>query len=212
MDINNPIFNNNNFNNQMNQNSFQGQNNMNPMMNQMGMNPMMNQMGMNQMMNQMGMNPMMNQMGMNPMMNQMGMNPMMNQMLYQMTMSPMGNMANNAENLINNNNQQQNNGNFDQSGNNQQQEDFSPNYITLTFIKNNEGSSQRKVEVQCTLDDKVGEVIKRYRTKADDHNQNEKFIYNAKKLNFDLTVREAGLINESKIFVMVTEGIVGGKK
>ena len=90
--------------------------------------------------------------------------------------------------------------------------DFSPNYITLTFIKNNEGTNQRKINVQCTLDDKVGEVIKRYRTKAEDNNPNEKFIYNAKKLNLNLTVRDAGLVNESKIFVMVTEGIVGGKK
>ena len=56
------------------------------------------------------------------------------------------------------------------------------------------------------------EVIKRYRTKAEDNNPNEKFIYNAKKLNLNLTVRDAGLVNESKIFVMVTEGIVGGKK
>ena len=198
MDLNNAIFN----NNQIAQNNFQGQNGMNPMnMNTGGM----DQMGMNQMnMNQMGMNPM------NMMMN----NPLMAQMLLsQMNMNQMGNMSNNAAMFMNNNNnsnnQQQNNGNNNLSGNSQQ--DFSPEYITITFIKNNEGAAQKKVEVQCTLNDKVEDVINKYRSKANDYNKNEKFIFNAKRLNLELSVSEAGLLNNSKIFVMITEGIVGGK-
>ena len=71
---------------------------------------------------------------------------------------------------------------------------------------------QRKITVYCLSTDKVGDVDKKYRVKADDHNEKEKFIFNAKKLNLDLTVSEAGLLNDSKIFVMVTEGIVGGEK
>ena len=161
--------------------------------------------------NMMGqMNPMM--MGqMNPMMGQMNSNDMMQMFMNQMNNNnPMQNLSNGAQNFQNQ--QQQNNINYNNTQANTQQNQDNGNQLALTFIKNNEQADQRKITVYCLSTDKVGDVVKKYRIKADDHNENEKFIFNAKKLNLDLTVSEAGLLNDSKIFVMVTEGIVGGEK
>ena len=177
-----------------------------------------NQMNMNG--NMMGqMNPMMmsqmnnNMMGqMNPMMmGQMNSNDMMQMFMNQINNNnQMQNLSDGAQNFQNQ--QQQNNENYNNTQATNPQNQDNGNQLALTFIKNNDTANQRKITVYCLSTDKVGDVVQKYRIKADDHNQNEKFIFNAKKLNLDLTVSEAGLLNESKIFVMVTEGIVGGKK
>ena len=139
-------------------------------------------------------------------MNQMNQN-MMNMLMSQMNNNQMQNLANNAQNFQNQ--QQQNNENFNNNQANTQQ---NQDRLEITFIKNNQNEVQRSIKIFCLNTEKVGDIIKKYRVKADDNNPNEKFIYNAKKLNEDLTVAEAGLINQSKIFVMVTENIVGGGK
>ena len=189
--------------------SFNDQMNMNNMMNQMTMNNnnMMNQMAMNNMMNQMNPN-MMNQMN-NNMMNQMNQNFMMNMLMNQMN-NQMQNLSNNAQEFQNQ--QQQNNENFNNNQTNPQQNQDDGTRLEITFIKNNQNEAQRSIKIFCLNSEKVGDIIQKYRVKADDNNKEEKFIYNAKKLNPDLTVAEAGLINQSKIFVMVTENIVGGGK
>ena len=65
--------------------------------------------------------------------------------------------------------------------------------------------------IQCTLNDKVSDVIKAFRNKANDFNfQHEKFIFNAKQINQTLTVAEAGMSNNSIIFVINDENLVGG--
>ena len=55
------------------------------------------------------------------------------------------------------------------------------------------------VMVQCMPDDKVSDVIKKYRNKAGDHDYT-KFIFNAKNLDPCLTVAEAGITNNTNIF------------
>ena len=45
--------------------------------------------------------------------------------------------------------------------------------------------------------------------KTGDYDQEKKFIFNAKLLNQDLSVAEAGLHNNSNIFVVATKGIKG---
>ena len=47
--------------------------------------------------------------------------------------------------------------------------------------------------------------------KAEDYNQNENFVFNAKNLNPQLTVAEAGLQNGSNIFVLNKQGVKGAK-
>ena len=60
-------------------------------------------------------------------------------------------------------------------------------------------------------DEKVSEIIQKYRAKSNDRDDTKKFIYNAKQLNQDLTVAEAGIMNNSNIFVVATKGIKEAK-
>ena len=62
-----------------------------------------------------------------------------------------------------------------------------------------DGQTNAPVKVQCMPDDKVSDVIKKYRKKAGDHDST-KFIFNAKNLNPCLTVAEAGITNNTNIF------------
>ena len=131
---------------------------------------------------------------------------MMNQ---NMMGNQMANLSNNSQ-MMQMANQQQNN-----AFSNQQNQGFNnqqSNQISLNFIKNNREAYQKKLKIFCLDSDKVGDVIESYRVKADDHNQNENFVFNAKNLNFQLTVAEAGLQNESIIFVLNKQGVEGGKK
>ena len=47
--------------------------------------------------------------------------------------------------------------------------------------------------------------------KSQDYDESKKFIFNAKNLAPSLTVAEAGLIDNSYIFVVATKGIKGAK-
>ena len=165
----------------------------------MGMNSgILNNQMMPQMMNQMNVNQnMMNNQMMSQMMNQ---NMMVNQM---------ANLANNSQMMQMSNQQQQNNAFNSQQ--NQGINNGAQNQIGLTFIKNNVEAYQKKLKIYCLDSDKVNDVIKKYRVKAEDHNQNENFVFNAKNLNPELTVAESGLQNESIIFVLNKEGVEGGK-
>ena len=58
-------------------------------------------------------------------------------------------------------------------------------------------------------DEKVKEVIQRYRIKSGDNDQTKKFIFNAKNLNQELSVGEAGITNNGNIFVVTTQGVKG---
>ena len=60
------------------------------------------------------------------------------------------------------------------------------------------------VMIQCLLTDKVSDIIVKYRNKSNNNDENVKFIFNAKELNKNLTVKEAGLLNNSNIFVVKT--------
>ena len=65
--------------------------------------------------------------------------------------------------------------------------------------------------IQCSLNDKVSTIIQAYRNKTQDFDdKHEKFIYNAKRLNETLTCAEAGIINNSVIFVLNDKDVDGG--
>ena len=71
---------------------------------------------------------------------------------------------------------------------------------------------QPPLMIQCTLNDKVSSLIQSYCNKSGDHDiEHRKFIFNAKKLNETLTVAEAGMNNNSAIFVLDTR-VDGGIK
>ena len=79
-------------------------------------------------------------------------------------------------------------------------------FITLEFRKTN----NKSIKIQCQMNDKIRDVIQKYRNLSLTSDKNDKFIYNAKALypDSDLTVAECGLYNNSMIQV-VSEGIEG---
>ena len=205
----NPIFNlTNNFGNQGNQASQFMNNNFNQGFNQTGMNnPMMN-MNMNNGMNQTGMNnPMMNpgMMNMNNGMNQMGMsNPMMNPGMMNMGMGNMNMMqaAMNMNMMNNNNLENMNNmnmGNTTQSNN---------QFINVDFIMGADEENE-KIMIQCSMDDKIQDLIDRFKTKTLEDVSTKKFIFNARALIPTKTVRDSEIFNGAKIFVVETKNVKG---
>ena len=73
--------------------------------------------------------------------------------------------------------------------------------ITIIFKEN----GKETCFIQCLTDEKISDIIKRYRLKSDNQNPDVRFIFNAKKLNKGLTVAEAGLGNYSNIYVIQTK-------
>ena len=72
-------------------------------------------------------------------------------------------------------------------------------------------NDQREFTVHTTLNEKVSDLITKFRNKAHDTElQHEKFIFNAKRLNMSLTVAEAGLSNNSIIYVINDKDLKGG--
>jgi hypothetical protein len=63
------------------------------------------------------------------------------------------------------------------------------------------------IYIDCSSDEKVSTIIERYRAKAGDNDINKKFIFNAKALNENLTIKEAALGNNSNIFVIKAKRI-----
>ncbi len=143
----NPIFNlAKSFESQGNQNQNQLGNSMNTGMNQM--NPMMNNMNM--------MNPMMNNM------NMMNQGTMMNNMnnMNMMNMMNQGTMMNAAMNMGNNNSNMANMNNMD----NQPQQSNSQ-FINVYFRAGAQGENG-SIMIQCCLNDKVSDLINKYKTKS----------------------------------------------
>ena len=69
------------------------------------------------------------------------------------------------------------------------------------------------IMVQCMPDEKVSELIKRYRERAKDDDPKKQFVqfvYGAKKLNPDLTVADAKIVDNALIFVNDIGGVKGG--
>jgi hypothetical protein len=72
----------------------------------------------------------------------------------------------------------------------------SPNSINIRFDKHD-----KKYIIICDPNEKISSLIEKYRLKADDHVQKEKFLFNGKELDSNKTLSEAGLRNGSKINV-----------
>ena len=172
-------------------------NNMMNMQNQMMGNNMMNMQNMqNQMMGNNMMN-MQNQLMMqNMMMNQM--NPMnqMNQMAEMLKMNQ-ANMPNSSF-VSNNPAPSPSSSSSNQAG------------LNVVFRVGGQGGQGRPpIMIQCMPNEKVSDLIQRYRTKSGDNDKSKKFIFNAKNLNHELTVGEAGITNNGNIFVVTTQGVKG---
>ena len=73
------------------------------------------------------------------------------------------------------------------------------------------GQASAPIMVQCMPEEKVSEVIEKYRNKSGDRDTTKNFIFNVFALNPDLTAVEAGLHNNATIYVVATKGIRGGQ-
>ena len=206
MNMNNMNMNMNNMNmgnmGNMNNGMNMGMNNMNMDMNNMNnMNAMNNGMNMNMNMNNMNNMNMMNGMQMNPMMNfnMMG-NNMQGQNMANMAQSMMNNFSNFQPPIVQDNQAQNNN---------------NSNFINLKFRvgglqrQTQQDDSNAEIVIQCTLDEKLSVIVDRYKNKSGDDITDKKFVYNAKNLNLTLTAAEAGLINNSIIFVLNIKNVKG---
>ena len=80
--------------------------------------------------------------------------------------------------------------------------------INVTFRRS--GENKKPITIKCRINEKVSDLIEKYRAESGDRDETKKFIYNAKALHPSLTLSEAGIENKSNIFVVVTKGIKGG--
>ena len=193
-------------------------NNANPMMMNNNINPLMNNMNI-------PINPMMP----NIMMNNFNMNQMPNNMIDNNIQMPLNNIARmnnqimqnqmflnapipmqtmalnlNMNNPMGNINPEMANANFQ----NQNQPQHQDKNLSLTFI--NPSIKASKIIVPCTQDEVFSEVVKRYWSKVQiEKPPKSKFIFNTKNIALSLTVAESGLIPDSVIQVVITEGVDG---
>ena len=99
------------------------------------------------------------------------------------------------------------------------QEDYkSRGFINLYFrqsenptnpqLVTNDSKTPNAIMIQCHLNDKIADIIEKYRTKSGDR-EGKFFIFNAKKLILTLTAAESGLNDFSTILVLKTKNVKG---
>ena len=80
--------------------------------------------------------------------------------------------------------------------------------LSIIFRKSGAvGQESNPVMVQCMPDEKVSEVIEKYRNKSGDRDPTKKFIFNARSLYQTLTVAESGITHNANIFVVTPKKI-----
>ena len=102
-----------------------------------------------------------------------------------------------SNNMMDNNNKKNNLININQFSKIDDEE------IYVIFIK-----EETKTRFKCKRNEKVNDIIEKYREEAFDDDTNIEFIYNGKelnKLNKNLTASEAGISNNSNIFVVTSK-------
>ena len=78
----------------------------------------------------------------------------------------------------------------------------------IQFLKKKNGNQTTNIRISS--DSKVVTAINTYKLKVNMSNDEDaKFIFNGKQLNFDLTLAESGLMNGSKITVISTKDVEG---
>ena len=83
-------------------------------------------------------------------------------------------------------------------------------FINVYFRAVNKGENN-SIMILCSLNDKISDLIEKYRTKSLEDISEKKFIFNAKALNPSLTVAECGLIDGANIFVVNTARVKGAQ-
>ena len=126
----------------------------------------------------------MNQMNMN---NNMNLNPFMIQPNFMMANIEPINMNQMQQQMIINN--------FKNIQNNNEDNNY---FLNITFIH----TSGKRTVVQIKPNEKVSEMIEKYRKKANDYNPKTLFLYNGQRLIPSLTASENGLADGVEVFVI----------
>ena len=93
---------------------------------------------------------------------------------------------------------------------NQSQQQSQPGINVYFRVTGEAGQETASIMIQCMPDEKISDIIERYRAKSGDNSPTKKFTFNAKNLVPSLTLSEAGISNNANIFVRDTKDIVGG--
>ena len=99
-----------------------------------------------------------------------------------------------SNNMMDNNNKKNNLININQFSKIDDEE------IYVIFIK-----EETKTRFKCKRNEKVNDIIEKYREEAFDDDTNIKFFYNGKELNKNSTASEVGISNNSNIFVVTSK-------
>ena len=91
----------------------------------------------------------------------------------------------------------QNNGNLNSFG---EMKNYQKKKYDLTIFFSHSWGTQSNI--QCYYDDKISDIIKTYRIKSGDNDENENFFYNGKKLNLESTVKKSYIKDYSTIYVV----------
>ena len=84
------------------------------------------------------------------------------------------------------------------------------NYINEIFRKINDGEiNNPSIIIQCKSNDKISDIIQKYRRKSGDNDTDIKFIFNFKILTPFMKLYEVGIINNANIFVAIINGVKG---
>ena len=123
-------------------------------------------------------------------------------------------MAQNYQNQFQNNNNMNGINNMNMNNNSEnistnQNTVNSNNTITVVF-RNTDSNGYLAYQITCTKDDRLSDVIQKYRNKSGDNDQSKKFIFNARNIDENVTVGQLKLTEGSIIFVVSTSGIKGG--
>ena len=73
--------------------------------------------------------------------------------------------------------------------------------INVIFRKSGDSNKEAFI-IKCNPEDNIRKLIRQYRKKSHDYSFKRKFIFDAKNLKINLTISEAGLKNNSNIFVV----------
>ena len=76
--------------------------------------------------------------------------------------------------------------------------------FTVYFRESDGNGIKNTIMVKVKEDEKISDIILKYREKSSNHDDNLKFIFNAKNLHNSLTAAEVGLMNNANIFVVKT--------
>ena len=82
--------------------------------------------------------------------------------------------------------------------------------ILINFRRNNPTFEKQLIKIYANPEDRVSTIIKKYRKKGNDYDEDRRFIFNAQILYPSVSLREAGITNNSNVFVVVTKGVQGG--